>query len=213
MNYASFYKLSYVFDLVTDSKCSITNSDRPLPPPGAGEEEEDAVLHEYPWIDRPIRMDYGYNVKVGSNVYINSNCTFIDTCTISLGSRTLLGPNVSFFSGTHPVDPDLRNGTNGPEFGKPITVGNDCWIGGNATILAGVTIGEGCTVGAASVVTKVLSLPGYFQFMNNLLTIDRMSLLFTSWLETQLEFYERLRGNLKLEEVTKREQSNRSSPG
>jgi hypothetical protein len=62
---------------------------------------------------------------------------------------------VSFFSGTHPLDPELRNGTNGPEYGRPITVGEDCWIGGNVTILPGVTIGDGCTVGAASVVTKV----------------------------------------------------------
>lgn len=100
-------------------------------------------------------MDYGTNVKVGSNVFINVNCTIIDTCTVSIGSRTLVGPNVSFFSGTHPLDPDLRNGTNGPELGKPITIGNDCWIAGNVIILPGVTIGDGCTIGAGSVVTKV----------------------------------------------------------
>ncbi|KAI0122204.1 trimeric LpxA-like protein [Daldinia grandis] len=133
----------------------ITKDDRPLPPPAATDEEEDAVLHEYPWIERPIRMDYGTNVKVGSNVFINVNCTIIDTCTVSIGSRTLVGPNVSFFSGTHPLDPDLRNGTNGPELGKPITIGSDCWIAGNVIILPGVTVGNGCTVGAGSVVTKI----------------------------------------------------------
>ncbi|KAI1648565.1 trimeric LpxA-like protein [Daldinia loculata] len=133
----------------------ITKDDRPLPPPAATDEEEDAILHEYPWIERPIRMDYGTNVKVGSNVFINVNCTIIDTCTVSIGSRTLVGPNVSFFSGTHPLDPDLRNGTNGPELGKPITIGNDCWIAGNVIILPGVTIGDGCTIGAGSVVTKI----------------------------------------------------------
>lgn len=74
-------------------------------------------MHEYPWIERPINIDYGTNVKVGSNVFINFNCTILDTCTVSIGSRTLIGPNVSFFSGTHPVDPDLRNGTYGPEMG------------------------------------------------------------------------------------------------
>lgn len=102
-----------------------------------------------------MRADYGTNIKVGSNVFINFNATFIDTCTISIGSRVMFGPNVSLFSGGHPVDPDLRNGTYGPEFGKPIIIGDDCWIGGNVTVLPGVTIGEGCTVGAGSVVTKV----------------------------------------------------------
>ncbi|KAI0384254.1 trimeric LpxA-like protein [Hypomontagnella monticulosa] len=133
----------------------ITKDDRPLPPPAATDEDEDAVLHEYPWIERPINIDYGTNVKVGSNVFINFNCTIIDTCTVSIGSRTLIGPNVSLFSGTHPLDPDLRNGTNGPELGKPVIIGNDCWIAGNVIILPGVTVGDGCTVGAGSVVTKV----------------------------------------------------------
>ncbi|KAJ3537115.1 hypothetical protein NM208_g6451 [Fusarium decemcellulare] len=132
----------------------ITNSDQPLPPPAPTEDEEDEILHEYPWITPPIKFDYGYNVKVGSGVFINANCTFIDTCPIYLGSRTILGPYVSFYSGTHPVDPVLRNGLKGPEMGAPINVGEDCWIGGNATILCGVTIGEGSTVGAGSVVTK-----------------------------------------------------------
>lgn len=91
-------------------------------------------------------------------MFINFNCTFLDTCLVSIGSRTLIGPNVSFYSGTHPLDPYLRNGTNGPELGKPITVGEDCWIAGNVTILPGVSIGEGCTVGAGSVVTKVCVL-------------------------------------------------------
>ncbi|KAJ5649613.1 uncharacterized protein N7484_003336 [Penicillium longicatenatum] len=122
--------------------------------PGATDEEEDAILHEYPWIERPINIDYGTNIKVGSNVFINFNCTILDTCLVSIGARTLIGPNVCFFSGTHPLDPDLRNGTNGPELGCPITVGEDCWIAGNVIILPGVTIGDGCTIGAGSVVTK-----------------------------------------------------------
>lgn len=113
------------------------------------------MLHEYPWIEAPIRIDYGTNIKVGSNVFINFNCTILDTCQVTIGSRTLIGPNVSFFSGTHPLDPELRNGTNGPELGGTITVGEDCWIAGNVTILPGITIGAGSTVGAGSVVTKV----------------------------------------------------------
>jgi acetyltransferase-like isoleucine patch superfamily enzyme len=99
-------------------------------------------------------MDYGYNVKLGKGVYINSNACFLDTCMTTIGDRTLVGPNVSFFSATHPLDPALRNGLRGPEMGKPIHVGSDCWIGGNAIILPGVIIGQGSTVGAGSVVTK-----------------------------------------------------------
>ncbi|KAL4731640.1 hypothetical protein ACLX1H_000617 [Fusarium chlamydosporum] len=143
----------------------ITNDERQLPPPAATEDEEDVVLHEYPWIETPINIDYGTNVKVGSNVFINFNCSIIDTCTVTIGSRTLIGPNVSFFSGTHPLDPQLRNGTNGPELGGPITVGEDCWIAGNATILPGITIGNGSTVGAGSVVTK--DVPPYHVVAGN----------------------------------------------
>lgn len=87
-------------------------------------------------------------------MYINSGSTWIDTCTIEIGARTLVGPNCSFYSGNHPLDPFLRNGTNGPEGGKPIKIGEDCWLGGNVIVLPGVTIGRGVTVGAGSVVTK-----------------------------------------------------------
>ncbi|KAI9148361.1 putative acetyltransferase C18B11.09c [Paramyrothecium foliicola] len=143
----------------------ITNDDRPLPAPGATDEEEDAILHEYPWVEPPIGFDYGTNVKVGSNVFINHGCVMIDTSPISIGSRTLFGPSVHIYSGGHPVDPELRNGTFGPEFGKPVSIGEDCWIGGNVTILPGVTIGNGCTVGAGSVVTK--DVPPYHVVAGN----------------------------------------------
>lgn len=92
--------------------------------------------------------------RLGKGVFINSDCTFIDTSPITIGARTLVGPNCSFFSGTHPLDPFLRNGTKGPELGSPITIGEDCWLGGNAIVLPGVSIGRGVTVGAGSVVTK-----------------------------------------------------------
>lgn len=94
-------------------------------------------------------------MKLGAGVYVNSNFTAIDTCVISIGARTLLGPNVSLYSGTHPLDPALRNGTKGPETGQEIHIGEDCWLAGNVIVLPGVTIGKGATVGAGSVVTKV----------------------------------------------------------
>jgi acetyltransferase-like isoleucine patch superfamily enzyme len=99
-------------------------------------------------------MDYGYNVRVGKGSFVNANSTFVDTCTISIGARTLIGPHVSFYSGTHPLDPELRNGVQGPELGKEIHVGDDVWIGGNVIILPGIKVGRGATIGAGSVVTK-----------------------------------------------------------
>ena len=104
-------------------------------------------------------MDYGYNAKLGKNVFINFNSVFLDTCLITIGDRTLVGPNVSFYSGTHPLNPGVRDGTRGPELGKEIHVGEDCWIGGNVVILPGITIGKGSVVGAGSVVTK--SVPDF----------------------------------------------------
>lgn len=87
------------------------------------------------------------------------NATFIDSLPITIGTRTLIGPGCSFYSGTHPVDPFLRNGLQGPEMGKPIVIGEDCWLGGNVIVLPGVTIGRGSTIGAGSVVTK--DVPDY----------------------------------------------------
>ncbi|KAK9795685.1 putative Maltose/galactoside acetyltransferase domain-containing protein [Seiridium cardinale] len=140
-------KLVELFKLIQDDKT-------PLPPPAATPDEDEDLFGEQVWCDAPIKMDYGHNVQFGDNVYVNSNSTWIDTCLISVGSRTLIGPNCSFYSGTHPVDPTIRNGTKGPETGKPITIGEDCWFGGNCIVLPGVTIGQGVVVGAGSVVTK-----------------------------------------------------------
>ncbi|PYH56120.1 trimeric LpxA-like protein [Aspergillus niger CBS 101883] len=109
-------------------------------------------------------MDYGYNVKVGEGAFINFDCVIIDTCLVTIGARTLFGPKVSLYSGTHPLDPAVRNGTEGPESGKEIHIGEDCWLAGNVTVLPGVTIGKGAVIGAGSVVTKVssrqLTIPG-----------------------------------------------------
>ena len=140
---------------------SVVGDETPLPSKEAGatEEEDEALLDKEAWVVPPFRADYGTNLRLGDNVFINFNCAIIDTCLVSIGARTLLAPNVSLYSGTHPLDPELRNGTKGPEFGKPITIEEDVWICGNVTICAGVTVGRGSTVGAGSVVTKVCPCP------------------------------------------------------
>lgn len=136
----------------------------PLPPASQDPAEDDKLLEKHPWIEPPIRMDYGYNVKVGEGAFINFDCVIIDTCLVTIGARTLFGPKVSLYSGTHPLDPAVRNGTEGPESGKEIHIGEDCWLAGNVTVLPGVTIGKGAVIGAGSVVTKVrsrlLTIPG-----------------------------------------------------
>ena len=116
---------------------------------------DEAQFANDPYIQSPVYMDYGTQVKIGRGTFVNAYSTWIDTCDIHVGERVLFGPHVSLYSGTHPLDPELRDGLKGPESGKEIYIGDDCWIGGNVTILPGVSIGKGATVGAGSVVTKV----------------------------------------------------------
>ncbi|KAK5108788.1 hypothetical protein LTR62_007848 [Meristemomyces frigidus] len=127
-----------------------------LPPQTAGttEDEDEAQFTHDPIIEPPFHCDYGTNILLGSGVYINFNCTILDTCRVSIGARTLFGPNVQLYSATHPLDPEVRRGTEGPEMGGQITVGEDCWIGGSVVVLPGITVGKGAVVGAGSVVTK-----------------------------------------------------------
>ncbi|OJJ01455.1 hypothetical protein ASPVEDRAFT_28115 [Aspergillus versicolor CBS 583.65] len=143
----------------------IAQDTTPLPPAKEDPAEDDAVLENEPWIEQPIRVDYGYNVKLGQGVFINFDCVIIDTCQVTIGARTLFGPKVNLYSGTHPLDPDLRNGTSGPETGKEIHIGEDCWLAGNVTVLPGVTIGNGAVIGASSVVTK--DVPAYHLAVGN----------------------------------------------
>lgn len=107
-----------------------------------------------PFIEPPFYCDYGYNIHMGAGSYMNFGCTILDGCRISIGRRTLFGPNVQIYSATHPLDGHVRQGTKGPEYSKPITIGDDVWVGGAVIICPGVTIGNGSTVGAGSVVTK-----------------------------------------------------------
>ena len=109
-------------------------------------------------VETPFTCDYGYNITIGNTVSIGRNCTINDVCEVKIGDNCVIGPNVSIFTATLPIDPKKRQGGQGPQLGRPITIEPDCWIGGGAMILPGRTIGKGSTVGAGSIVTKVCGL-------------------------------------------------------
>lgn len=98
----------------------------------------------------PIHIDFGRNIIIGNNVFINFNCSFLDRGTITIGDNVLIGPNCNIFTTNHPIAPKNRKST----ISKAITIKNDVWIGGNVTILPGITINANSIVGAGSVVTK-----------------------------------------------------------
>lgn len=100
-----------------------------------------------------FRCDYGYNIYVDDDFFANYDCVMLDVAPIRIGKHCLLGPKVQLYSVNHPSDPKLRrNGAKG--IGKPITLGDDVWVGGGAIICPGVTLGNNVIVGAGSVVTQ-----------------------------------------------------------
>ncbi|CAH2354251.1 putative acetyltransferase [[Candida] railenensis] len=109
------------------------------------------------YIEPPFYVDYGCNIVAGKGFYCNFNTTFLDCTIIKFGDGVLVGPNVTFTTATHPVDPQQR--LDGVEMAYPITVGDNVWFGSNAVILAGVTIGDGAVVAAGAVVNK--DVPAY----------------------------------------------------
>ena len=104
------------------------------------------------WIQPPFYCDYGSNIKTGDGVFFNFNCVVLDVMLVTIGSRTLFGPNVQIYTATHPLDYKQR--ASGREFAKPVVIGEDVWVGGSVVICPGVTIGDRCVIGAGSVVTR-----------------------------------------------------------
>ncbi|MFB6201667.1 MAG: sugar O-acetyltransferase [Halorhabdus sp.] len=111
---------------------------------GAGGEEAS--------VEAPLQVDYGYNITVGAGFEANFGCVFLDVTDITFGEQCLLGPGVHAYTATHPVDPDARAA--GLERGKPITVGDNVWVGGQAVLTPGVDVGDGAVVAAGAVVVE-----------------------------------------------------------
>ncbi|HUC79565.1 MAG TPA: sugar O-acetyltransferase [Flavisolibacter sp.] len=104
------------------------------------------------WIQPPFYCDYGYNIQMGERVFFNFNCVVLDVAQVTIGNRTMFGPNVQIYTATHPMNAAQR--ASGLEYAKPIAIGEDVWVGGSAVICPGVTIGDRTVIGAGSVVTK-----------------------------------------------------------
>lgn len=103
------------------------------------------------WMQPPFFCDYGSNIHLGERVFFNFNCVVLDVCPVIIGDFTLFGPAVQIYTPMHPLNAELRRKQ---EFGKPVSIGSDVWVGGGAMICPGVKIGSRTVIGAGSVVTR-----------------------------------------------------------
>ncbi|KAL9058951.1 MAG: hypothetical protein Q9162_001509 [Coniocarpon cinnabarinum] len=131
----------------------LTKDERPLPPQLADPQADEDQFHATDaWVENRVHCDYGFNIHIAPGAYCNMDCTY--TMPIRIGARTLIGPSCHFYSGTHPLDPAIRNGIQGPESGAPIAIGEDCWICGNVTDVPPFTLVAG---NPARVIRKIES--------------------------------------------------------
>jgi maltose O-acetyltransferase len=114
--------------------------------------ERFAAVGEGSIVRPPFHCDYGFNISLGAGVFLNFNCVILDVVAVTIGDQTQIGPGVQILTADHPRDPAQRAA--GLEFGRPISIGRNVWIGGGALLLPGVTIGDDAVIGAGSVVTR-----------------------------------------------------------
>jgi maltose O-acetyltransferase len=124
-------------------------------------EERDALLRELlaevgdgVVVRPPFRCDYGWNTSIGAGTFVNYGCVVLDVVPVRIGANCQLASNVQLLAATHPLDPDERRA--GWEYGEPITIGDNVWLGGGVIVCPGVTIGDDTVVGAGAVVTRDL---------------------------------------------------------
>jgi maltose O-acetyltransferase len=103
-------------------------------------------------VEPPFRCDYGYNIHLGENFYANFDCVILDECRVDVGRNCQIAPGVHIYTATHPLDATER--TEGREYGKPVTVGDNVWIGGRAVLNPGVTVGDDSVIASGAVVTE-----------------------------------------------------------
>lgn len=108
--------------------------------------------HVRGFIREPFHCDYGYNIHIDEGSFVNFDCVFLDLAPIRIGRNSLIGPKVQLLTAHHPFDPAERGTAR--EAGRPITIGDNCWLGGGVIVCPGVRIGNGAIIGAGSVVTR-----------------------------------------------------------
>ena len=118
-------------------------------------------------VEPPFRCDYGYNIHLGEDFYANFDCVILDVCRVDIGQNCMIGPGVHIYTATHPLDADER--IKGPEYGKPVTIGDNVWIGGQAVLNPGVTIGDNAVIASRAVVTD--DVPGEVVVQGNPATV------------------------------------------
>ncbi|MFJ9718724.1 sugar O-acetyltransferase [Streptomyces sp. NPDC101213] len=112
------------------------------------------ALGEEAHVRPPLHVDYGSNITIGARTFVNYNLTALDVAAITIGQDCQIGPNVQLLTPTHPLEPEPRRDK--LEAARPITIGDNVWLGGGVIVLPGVTIGDNSVVGAGAVVTKDL---------------------------------------------------------
>jgi maltose O-acetyltransferase len=110
------------------------------------------AMGEDVFIEPTFRCDYGENITIGNKFYANFDCVILDVCKVTIGDSVKFGPHVCIYTAAHPLDAKTRKAL--LEFGKPITIGNNVWLGGNVVVLPGVTRGDNTVIGAGAIVTK-----------------------------------------------------------
>lgn len=103
-------------------------------------------------VEPPFHCDYGYNIEIGENFYANVNCVILDGAKVTFGDNVFIAPNCGFYTAGHPLEVAARN--KGLEYARPISIGNNVWIGAHVCVMPGVTIGNNSVIGAGSVVVK-----------------------------------------------------------
>jgi len=139
------------------------------------------------YIEPPFHCDYGCQTSIGDKFFANYNCIIIDVCEVKIGRNVLFGPGVNIYTAAHPIDASVRN--SGLEYGKPVTIGDSVWVGGNTVINPGVTIGSNVVIGSGSVVTRdipdeVIAVGNPCRVLRKITEEDRMY-----WQEQADEFW------------------------